>query len=160
MHTKDKILALSHGLYIFEQVKIVAQKGLLHKKIADCLVPICVACKYGKLPRNPWQIKGEQSTLKTVTQPGLLVSEDQLESTTMGFITQLNGILTTKYYQYATIFVDHYLNYPIYIYRRHCLAMNQSKLNAPMKTMESNTKCLSNTTTWTMDILQTTFDKG
>ena len=33
----------------FEQLKIMAKQGLLPKKIENCQVPVCAACKYGKL---------------------------------------------------------------------------------------------------------------
>jgi hypothetical protein len=47
------------------------------------------------------------------------VSVDQLESTTLGFIAQLKGKLTTQRYQYGTVFVDHYsrMTY-VYLQRR------------------------------------------
>ena len=42
------------------------------------------------------------------TTPGQVVSVDQLESSTPGFVAQLKGLLTTQRYNYATIFVDQY----------------------------------------------------
>ena len=41
-------------------------------------------------------------------QPGQVVSVDQLESTTPGFVAQLKGILTTQQYKYATILVNQF----------------------------------------------------
>ena len=49
-----------------------------------------------------------QGHICTATQPGQVVSVDQLESTMPGFVAQLKGLLTTQYYNYATIFVDQY----------------------------------------------------
>ena len=43
-----------------------------------------------------------------MTKPGQIVSVDQLESPTPGFIPQLKGIITKQCYRYATIFVDQY----------------------------------------------------
>ena len=43
---------------------------------------------------------------KTITEPGELISFDQLESPTPGFIVQITGHLTTKRYKYATVFID------------------------------------------------------
>ena len=37
-----------------------------------------------------------------------VVSVDQLESSTLGFIAQLKGVLITKHYKYATVFVNHF----------------------------------------------------
>ena len=45
------------------------------------------------------------------TRPGELVSVDQLVSPTPGLIAQMTGRLTTKRYNYATVFVDHYSGY-------------------------------------------------
>ena len=46
--------------------------------------------------------------LCTTTQPGQVVSVDQLELMTPGFIAQLKGLLMTQRYNYATIFVDQF----------------------------------------------------
>ena len=43
-----------------------------------------------------------------VMQPGQVVSVDQLDSTTPGFVAQLKGILTTQQYKYATILVNQF----------------------------------------------------
>ena len=45
---------------------------------------------------------------RVATKPGQIVSVDQLESPTPGFIAQLKGILTKQRYRYTTIFVDQY----------------------------------------------------
>ena len=39
---------------------------------------------------------------------GQVVTVDQLESNSKGYIAQLKGLLTTKHYQYASVFVDLY----------------------------------------------------
>ena len=44
----------------------------------------------------------------SVNAPGAVVSVDQLESSTPGFIGQLKGWLTRQRYSCATVFVDHY----------------------------------------------------
>ena len=61
------------------------------------------------MTQSPWRVKGDaQHKTKIGTQPGQVVSVDQLESPTLGFATQLRGILTTQRYKYASIFVDQY----------------------------------------------------
>ena len=69
--------------------------------------------------RKPWRTKGKHSkTRRVATEPGQIVSVDQLESPMPGFIAQLKGILTKQRYKYATVFVDQYsqLSYtPIYL---------------------------------------------
>ena len=41
-----------------------------------------------------------------MTRPGQVMSVDQFESSTPGFVAQIKGILTTQRYKYATVFVD------------------------------------------------------
>ena len=54
-------------------------------------------------------MKGKPSNPSRVTtEPGQIVSVDQLESPTPGFIAQLKGTLTKQRYKYATVFVDQY----------------------------------------------------
>ena len=87
----------------------MAKQGLLPKKILKANVPICPACQYGKMHRKPWRTKGKPSNPSRVaTEPGQIVSVDQLESPTPGFIAQLKGTLTKQRYKYATVFVDQY----------------------------------------------------
>ena len=87
----------------------MAKQGLLPKKILKANVPICRACQFGKVHRRPWRTKGQPSTSSRVAmQPGQIVSVDQLESPTPGFIAQLKGTLTKQRYKYATVFVDQY----------------------------------------------------
>ena len=45
---------------------------------------------------------------RVATEPGQIVSVNQLESPMPGFIVQLKGNLTKQRYRYATIFVDQY----------------------------------------------------
>ena len=53
---------------------------------------------------------GEEKTLtydpKVMTEPGEMVSVDQLVSSTPGFTAQMTGRLTKKRYKYATVFVN------------------------------------------------------
>ena len=59
--------------------------------------------------RKPWRMKGKPSNPSRVaTDPGQIVSVDQLKSPTPGFIAQLKGTLTKQRYKYATVFVDQY----------------------------------------------------
>ena len=54
-------------------------------------------------------MKGKPSNpSRAATEPGQIVSVDQLESPTPGFIAQLKGTLTKQHYIYATVFVDQY----------------------------------------------------
>ena len=52
--------------------------------------------------------KQEAKTIQKATKPGKIVSVDQLVSPTPGLIAQVTGILTTKQYKYATVYVDQF----------------------------------------------------
>ena len=86
----------------------MATQGDLPRKLATVIPPFCAACKYGKQTKRPWHTKGPPRHTCTATQPGQVVSVDQLESMTPGFVAQLKGLLTTQRNNYATIFVDEF----------------------------------------------------
>jgi hypothetical protein len=92
----------------FAQLKFMAERGLIPKKLASCRVPKCPACLYGKAIRRARRVKGQSSTNppKTVAGPGQCVSVDTLESPTAGLIAQAKGTLTHGRYTKATVFVD------------------------------------------------------
>ena len=92
----------------FSKLQHMAQSGILPRRLATIEPPKCAACIYGTQTRRPWRVKGEQGKIRSATLPGECVSVDTLESTTLGFIGQLKGILTTERYKYATVFVDHF----------------------------------------------------
>ena len=98
------------GHVSFRRIQLMAKRNELPKKLLEAKIPLCPACQYGKTTRRPWRTKPQQTGKQvcTVTAPGQVVSVDQLESTTVGFIGQLKGILTTRRYKYATVFVDQY----------------------------------------------------
>ena len=92
----------------FTRLQQMAKRGDLPKRLAAVIPPFCAACKYGKQTKRPWRTKGPQGHIRTTTTPGQVISVDQLESSTPGFVAQLKGLLTTQRYNYATIFVDQY----------------------------------------------------
>ena len=70
--------------------------------------------------KHPWRVKGEdKKATKAATQPGQIVSMDQLESNTHGFIAQLKGKLTQQRYRYAMVFVDQFSGYTFVYLQRH-----------------------------------------
>ena len=83
-------------------------------------MPFCAACQYSKMMKRPWRVKGDNKAMaKTSTNPGQVVSVDQLESTSLGFIAQLKGTLTQQRYKYATVFVDQFSRYTfVYLQKR------------------------------------------
>ena len=54
-----------------------------------------------KTPHKPWQ----------VTNPGQIVLVHLLVSPTPSLVASITGIITTKIYNYATIFMDHFHRY-------------------------------------------------
>ena len=95
----------------FARIQAMAKQGLLPKYLAKVEPPMCASCAFGKATRRPWRVKGKQGQttgLVPIMGSGACVSVDQLESPTPGFIGQMKGILTTKRYRVATIFVDHH----------------------------------------------------
>ena len=92
----------------FKMLQRMATQGDLPRKLATVIQPFCTASKYGKQTKCPWHTEGPQKHLRTATQPGQVVSVNQLDSITPGFVAQLKGLLTTQSYNYATIFVDQF----------------------------------------------------
>ena len=66
--------------------------------------------------------QGKQPKLAAATQPSQVITVDKMESSTLGFIAQLKGNLTTKRYQYTTTFVDHYSKFG-FIYLQKTLSI-------------------------------------
>ena len=122
MDPHDKLLRWHYrlGHLSFECIRQLACSGQLPKRLLTCKKPFCTACQYGKLTKRPWRVKGDdKSTAKVATRPGQVVSVDQLESNTPGFIAQLRGKLTQQRYNYATVFVDQFSGYTfVYLQRR------------------------------------------
>ena len=98
LNPSDEILRWHYklGHAPFKLLQRMASQGDLPKRLATVIPPFCAACKYGKQTKRPWRTKGPQGHIHTTTQPGQVVSVDQLESTTPGFVAQLNGLLTTQ----------------------------------------------------------------
>ena len=122
MDPHDELLRWPYrlGHLSFERIRQLARTGQLPRRLLTCKKPFCTACQYGKLTKRPWRVKGDdkQST-KVATRPGQIVSVDQLESNTPGFIAQLKGKLTQQRYNHATVFVDQYSGYSfVHLQRR------------------------------------------
>ena len=101
---QDKLIQWHHqlGHPPYDCIRSMAQKGILPKRLLECTKPFCAACQYGKLMRKPWQLKGvPASPIQKAMQSGQIVSMDQLELSTAGFIAQLKGKLATQRYWYC-----------------------------------------------------------
>ena len=98
------------GHLSFHKMWDMAKQGDLPPRLANCRIPQCASCQFGKATKVPWHNKGQHTSIKTASQPGQCVSVDQLEATEPGLIAQMKGIPTKHRYRYATVFIDHYSN--------------------------------------------------
>lgn len=107
------------GHISFAKLQVMARQNIIPSKYANCAVPECSACMYGKATRRKWRDKARndyKGKPRPPEKPGEVVLVDQLVSFTPGFIAQVgSGALTKERYQYATIFVDQYSRYG-YVY--------------------------------------------
>ena len=72
------------------------------------------------MTKRPWRVKGDnKNDTKTATQPGQIVSVDQLESNSPRLIAQLKGKLTQQCYKYAMVFVDQFSRYMFVYLQKH-----------------------------------------
>ena len=62
---------------------------------------------------------------QTATRPGQIVSVDQLESTTAGFIAQLKGKLTTTRYKFATVYIEQLSRFT-YVHLQRTLTLDKT----------------------------------
>jgi hypothetical protein len=88
----------------------MAKQGVLPKILANCAAPTCSACLFAKAQRKPWRSKTARNyqSPELPKRPGQVVSVDQFKSPTPVLIAQMTGILTTKRYVHATVFIDQY----------------------------------------------------
>jgi hypothetical protein len=96
------------GRLPFTNLRFMAARGEITKRLASCKIPQCQSCLYSKATKKPWRTKGQVNSIRTVTIPGECISVDQLESAVVGFVGQNKGYFFTKRYKVATIFVDHF----------------------------------------------------
>ena len=98
------------GHLSFQKIRLLCMMNLLPRKLLNVTPPMCAGCLEGAMTKKPWRVKSNKNLgkLRKAEKPGQIVSVDQLESTTPGFIAQLKGNPTKFRYTGATVFVDHY----------------------------------------------------
>jgi hypothetical protein len=112
MHEEAELLQY-HYRYAhasFNKLQVMARQRIIPRELAKCWQPVCAACMYGKATKRQWQHKSLHNKDESVTpmRPGQIILVDQMKSPAPGFIAQMTGILTTKRYEYATVYVDQY----------------------------------------------------
>jgi len=81
----------------FANIQGMAKRGDLPSRLADCRIPKCTSCLYGKATKRPWRNKPSgkfESKIRIATKPGEVISVDRLESPTPGLYGQLKGAAT------------------------------------------------------------------
>jgi hypothetical protein len=98
------------GHLSFPKLKLLAKNGEIPRQLAKIPPPKCAGCLFGAMTKLPWRGKELKSSHEvfTATKPGECVSVDHMISTQVGFFAQLKGKLTSKRYQAASIFVNHF----------------------------------------------------
>ncbi|KAG7370615.1 hypothetical protein IV203_019185 [Nitzschia inconspicua] len=86
----------------------MANEGKLPRHLASMEHPRCVASEMATAHRKPWRNRRAPSGLRKAKRPGHCISVDQLKSPIPGLIGQIKGTPTTKRFNFATMFVDHY----------------------------------------------------
>ena len=91
----------------FTIMHIMALNDQIPKQFVKYEVPLCSACLYVKQTCRPWRQKPhKQKFIKEhKLEPGDVISVNQMVSPTPGLVAQMTGILTTKRYKYATVYV-------------------------------------------------------
>ena len=91
----------------FSKLQEMARQGILPQRLAQCKIPSCSTCLYGKATKRAWRSKQEKQRQSNNTlMPGEVISVDQMLSPVPGLIAQMMGFLTKQRYKYATVFVD------------------------------------------------------
>ena len=91
----------------FSKLQEMASQGILPWRLAQCKIPTCSACLYGKATKRAWRSKQERQRQRNQTlKPGDVISVNQMMSPVPGLIAQMVGFLTKQCYKYATVFVD------------------------------------------------------
>jgi hypothetical protein len=102
--------------------------------------PISNDCCGAKATRRPWRGKSPKlSHIKKETNPGDIVSVDQLRSSIPGFIGQITGRLTRQRIVGSTIYVDHASDLS-YVYHQTSMSLwNLSSLQPHMESISNTT---------------------
>jgi hypothetical protein len=105
-----EILCIHHrmGHAPFSKIQEMARQGALPARFKNCPIPMCTACAYGKASRKAWRgkLSKKGAGSRTNLRAGELVSVDQMVSPIPGLVAQITGTLTTKRYNYATVYAD------------------------------------------------------
>jgi hypothetical protein len=109
----------------------LAEKGQLNRKFIKLKyrLPVCMSCIFGTAHCKPCHLRGAKGSIQKEEDdsPGKCVSIDHMISAQPGLIPQMAGFLTNLRIWAASIFVDHYLDYP-YVALMRDLTLDESLL--------------------------------
>ena len=97
------------GHLLFKQLLELAKDGRIPKHLANCQVPKCPACLFGKITKKPWRTKGKDHRRirkEDENTPGANTSVNQMEST-----MQSTGKLLQAKNNGTMIFIDHFSSF-------------------------------------------------
>ena len=108
--TPEAELLMAHHQFqhiSFSKLQEMAHQGILPRQLAQCKIPSCSACLYGKATKRAWRSKQEKQRQRNqVLKPGEVISVDQMVSPVPGLIAQMVGFLTKQRYKYVSVFID------------------------------------------------------
>ena len=84
----------------------MAEKGIIPQKLAKVPHPKCPSCLYGNVHHKSWCTHKSDPKIKEAIIPGAVLSVDQLESPTTGFVPIAKGQPTLRHYHGVTVFMD------------------------------------------------------
>jgi hypothetical protein len=114
--SQEKLLCLHYryGHTSFDTIKQWARSGKynIDKSICNADNPICKACMFGAACKRPHNgATGSVSQVTEIKQPGDLVSADQMEAGTPGYIPFSSRCPSKHRYNTCTVWIDHYSKY-------------------------------------------------
>ena len=124
--TPEAELLMAHHRFqhiSFSKLQEMAYQGILPQRLAQCKIPTCSACLYGKATKRAWRSKQERQRQRNqALKPGDVISVDQMVSPVSGLIAQMVAFLTKQRYKYVTVFVDQPSRMGFIYLQKTCLA--------------------------------------
>ena len=107
--TPEAELLMAHHRFqhiSFSKIQEMAHQGIFPRQLAECKIPSCSPCLYGKATKRALRSKQERKRQRNQPlKPREVISVDQMVSPVPGMIAQMVGFLTKQCYKYATVFV-------------------------------------------------------
>ena len=141
-NTPEAELLMAHHRFqhiSFSKLQEMAHQGILPWRLAQCKIPSCSTCQYGKATKRAWRLKQEKQrqNIKTLN-PGEVISVDQMVSPVPGLIAQMVGFLTKQRYRYVTVFVDQASRMGFVYLKRTCSAKETIEVKSAFKRYAEN----------------------